>query len=54
MEGSNNSVVMLIITLVVGTFLVAIDKNAQPALVKLYKENREAVVYHEPEVQENV
>lgn len=40
LEGSNNSLVMLFFTLIVGVVLTATDKNAKPGMVKLYKEDK--------------
>jgi SSS family solute:Na+ symporter len=44
MDGNNNSIVMLVFTMVVGAVLTALDKDAKPSLVSLYKKDKQLVV----------
>lgn len=44
MDGSNNSIVMLFFTMIVGIIAVALDKDAKPGLVKLYKQDKRKVI----------
>ena len=40
LEGSNNSIVMLVFVMVVGIITTAMDKNAKPAMISVYRNNR--------------
>lgn len=44
MNGNNNSIVMLVFTMVVGAVAIALDKNAKPGLVSLYKKDKQLVI----------
>lgn len=44
MNGNNNSIVMLLFTMVVGAVAIALDKDAKPGLVSLYKKDKQLVI----------
>lgn len=44
LDGNNNSIAMFVVALVACIILTAVDKNAKPAMVKIYKENKFDVI----------
>lgn len=51
LQGTTNSLVMLVFTMVVGLILVATDKNAKPGLIRLYKQDKSQFINQKEEVK---
>ena len=44
LDGNNNSIGMIVVSFVLAIILTATDKNAKPALAKVYKENKQSII----------
>ncbi len=44
LDGNNNSIGLVVVSLVLSVFLTAIDKNAKPGMAKLYKQDKKQVI----------